>query len=63
MRGVFLLVISLSGSMRVDTREEILGEVIDRIRGEPGSMVSLEVERPITAEEHSFELGAASDRA
>lgn len=40
----------------VDTREETLGEVIDRIRGEPGSMVSLEVERPITAEEHSFDL-------
>lgn len=40
----------------VDTREESLGEVIDRIRGEPGSMVSLEIERPITAEEHTFEL-------
>ena len=40
----------------VDTREESLGEVIDRIRGEPGSMVSLQVERPITAEEHSFNL-------
>ncbi len=40
----------------VDTREESLGEVIDRIRGEPGSMVSLEIERPITAEEYSFDL-------
>lgn len=40
----------------VDMREESLGEVIDRIRGEPGSMVSLEIERPITAEEHTFEL-------
>lgn len=39
-----------------DTREESLGEVIDRIRGEPGSMVSVEVERPITAEEYSFDL-------
>jgi len=40
----------------VDTREESLSEVIDRIRGEPGSLVSLEIERPITAETHSFEL-------
>ena len=40
----------------VDTREESLGEVIDRIRGEPGSMVSLDIERPITAEAHSFDL-------
>ena len=40
----------------VDTREESLREVIDRIRGEPGSLVSLEIERPITAETHSFEL-------
>ena len=39
-----------------DTRDESLGEVIDRIRGESGSMVSLQVERPITAEEHSFNL-------
>jgi carboxyl-terminal processing protease len=40
----------------VDTREESLGEVIDRIRGEPGSQVALEIERPITAEEHIFAL-------
>ncbi len=44
------------GVDEVDTREESLGEVIDRIRGEPGSLVTLEVERPITAEEYSFEL-------
>jgi carboxyl-terminal processing protease len=40
----------------VDTREEALGEVVGRIRGEPGSLVSLEVERPISAETHTFEL-------
>jgi len=40
----------------VDTREESLGEVIDRIRGEPASLVSLDIERPITGEAHTFEL-------
>jgi len=44
------------GVDEVDTRDESLGEVIDRIRGESGSMVSLQVERPLTAEEHSFTL-------
>ena len=44
------------GVDRADTRNESLGEVIDRIRGEPGSMVSVKVERPITAEEYSFDL-------
>ncbi|CAA6691397.1 MULTISPECIES: S41 family peptidase [unclassified Lentimonas] len=40
----------------VDTREESLSEVIDRIRGEPGSLVTLAIERAITAQAHSFEL-------
>ena len=44
------------GVDEVDTRDESLSEVIDRIRGESGSMVSLQVERPITAEKHSFNL-------
>ena len=39
-----------------DTREQTLAEVVDRIRGEPGSLVSLEVERPISAQRHTFEL-------
>lgn len=39
-----------------DTREQTLGEVVDRIRGEPGSLVSIEVERPIRAQRHTFEL-------
>jgi carboxyl-terminal processing protease len=40
----------------VDTREESLGAVTDRIRGEPGSIVSLEIERPITGEHYTFNL-------
>ena len=44
------------GVDEVDTRDESLSEVIDRIRGESGSMVSIQVERPITDEEHSFNL-------
>jgi carboxyl-terminal processing protease len=40
----------------VDTREESLGEVIDRIRGESGSLVLLDIERPITGSAHTFEL-------
>lgn len=39
-----------------DTRTEALPEVVDRIRGEPGSLVILEVERPITERSLSFEM-------
>lgn len=39
-----------------DTRTEALPEVVDRIRGEPGSLVILEVERPITERSLFFEM-------
>ncbi len=39
-----------------DTREESLNEVVERIRGEPGSSVALELKRPATDELLSFEL-------
>lgn len=39
-----------------DTREESLSEVIQRIRGEPGTVVEMEVERPINQEVLSFDL-------
>ncbi|MGJ8651802.1 MAG: S41 family peptidase [Opitutaceae bacterium] len=40
----------------LDTREESLSEVVDRIRGEPGTIVTMEVERPINHEILSFDL-------
>jgi carboxyl-terminal processing protease len=39
-----------------DTRAHTLAEVVERIRGEPGSLVSLEIERPMSAQTHTFEL-------
>jgi len=44
------------GVNEADTREENLSQVIERIRGEPGTQVILQVERPITNELLSFEL-------
>ncbi|MDP4879338.1 MAG: PDZ domain-containing protein, partial [Opitutales bacterium] len=44
------------GIDEVDTHEESLAEVVTRIRGEPGTMVNIQVERPITHEQLSFEL-------
>lgn len=40
----------------VDTRGENLTEVIERIRGEPGTIVQMEVERPINQRLFNFEL-------
>jgi carboxyl-terminal processing protease len=40
----------------VDTREESLAAVVDRIRGEPGSLVTFEVERPIAEGALIFEM-------
>ena len=40
----------------VDTRTEVLGEVVRRIRGEPGTEVRIEVERPMTTETLTFYL-------
>ncbi len=39
-----------------DTRGETLSEVVERIRGEPGTMVTIEVERPIHHKVLSFDL-------
>ena len=44
------------GIDEVDTHEESLADVVTRIRGEPGTMVNIQVERPITHEQLSFEL-------
>ncbi len=40
----------------VDTRGETLAEVVKRIRGEPGTMVSIEVERPMDHQIFNFEM-------
>ncbi|MGJ8641166.1 MAG: S41 family peptidase [Opitutaceae bacterium] len=39
-----------------NTRGETLSEVVDRIRGEPGTIVTMEVERPINHQVLSFDL-------
>jgi carboxyl-terminal processing protease len=44
------------GVDEVDTRGERLTEVIDRIRGEPGTIVAMKVERPINQKIFEFEM-------
>jgi carboxyl-terminal processing protease len=47
------LIVGIDGS---DMRGESLTEVVERIRGEPGTIVVLDIERPITGELISFDL-------
>lgn len=39
-----------------DVREESLGAIVGRIRGEAGTTVMIEVERPLTSESQAFEI-------